>query len=69
MIQPTLCPICRKPAMESSKLPFCSERCRWIDFFRWSEGRYAITEQLSEELNLELQNRLMDEDAESENFD
>ncbi len=49
MIQPILCPICKKPAVEASKSPFCSERCRKIDFFRWWDGRYAITEPLSGE--------------------
>lgn len=27
--------------------PFCSDRCRKIDFFRWWDGRYAISEPLS----------------------
>lgn len=42
MIQPTLCPICQKPATDPSKTPFCTDRCRKIDFFRWWDGRYAI---------------------------
>ena len=69
MNKPVLCPICLKPATDPSKLPFCTERCRRIDFFRWWEGSYAINVDLSEESNLELQNRLMDSDAESEQFD
>jgi endogenous inhibitor of DNA gyrase (YacG/DUF329 family) len=28
-------------------IPFCSDRCKSIDLLRWSEGRYAIVEQLS----------------------
>jgi endogenous inhibitor of DNA gyrase (YacG/DUF329 family) len=44
MIQPILCPICQKPATDLSKTPFCTERCRKIDFFRWWDGRYAITQ-------------------------
>ena len=35
------CPICGKPATESSK-PFCSERCRDVDLNRWLSGSYAI---------------------------
>ncbi len=30
-----------------SSLPFCSERCRKIDLFRWFDGRYAIVDELS----------------------
>lgn len=51
MIRPLTCPICQKPlppqaATESKHFPFCSARCRQIDFFRWSEGKYAIVESL-----------------------
>lgn len=35
------CPICGKPATETSK-PFCSERCRDVDLNRWLSGSYAI---------------------------
>ena len=52
------CPICDNPvpapdarepdAKESGAnaafLPFCSERCRNVDLYRWSQGRYAIVE-------------------------
>ena len=69
MNNPVLCPICLTPATDPSKSPFCTERCRRIDFFRWWEGSYAIKEELSEESILELQNRLMDSDAESEYVD
>lgn len=33
----------------AGSLPFCSERCRKIDLFRWFDGRYAIVEKLTEE--------------------
>lgn len=51
MIRPQTCPICEKelPAnitAESSQFPFCSQRCREIDLFRWAEGRYEIVEPL-----------------------
>jgi endogenous inhibitor of DNA gyrase (YacG/DUF329 family) len=35
------CPICGKPATETSK-PFCSERCRDVDLNRWLSGSYVI---------------------------
>jgi endogenous inhibitor of DNA gyrase (YacG/DUF329 family) len=44
MPQPIHCPICHKPAEDSRSLPFCSDRCRKVDFIRWWDGRYAITE-------------------------
>ena len=37
-----------RPQLASSA-PFCSERCRKIDLFRWFDGRYAIVEALTEE--------------------
>jgi len=46
MNKPVLCPICLKPATDPAKSPFCTERCRKIDFFRWWEGRYAINQPL-----------------------
>jgi endogenous inhibitor of DNA gyrase (YacG/DUF329 family) len=35
------CPICGKPATETSK-PFCSERCRDVDLNRWLSDSYRI---------------------------
>jgi uncharacterized protein len=35
------CPICGKPATESSR-PFCSERCRDVDLNRWLSNGYTI---------------------------
>ena len=39
------CPNCRKPArwsVANRYRPFCSERCRLIDFGEWAEERYRI---------------------------
>lgn len=52
MIKLPQCPICHKTitaeiARESGCLPFCSERCRNVDLFRWFGGKYAIEEPLS----------------------
>ncbi len=51
MISPQTCPICERalPPNASSALasfPFCSERCRNVDLWRWFEGHYAIVESL-----------------------
>lgn len=52
MIRPPSCPICDKPlslddAERKRFFPFCSVRCRQVDFFRWIDGRYAIVEPLT----------------------
>lgn len=51
MVRPMTCPICGKPVPTpadpaESTVPFCSARCRSIDFCRWNDGRYAIVEPL-----------------------
>ena len=43
------CPVCGKKlpddASETLKpYPFCSSRCRLVDFYRWTEGHYQIVE-------------------------
>ena len=48
------CPICDSElsataATESQYFPFCTERCRNVDLLRWSDGKYAIVEPLSQE--------------------
>lgn len=55
MIRPISCPICKKPLggispAENRYAPFCSERCRQVDFFRWSDGKYKIVEQIDPNL-------------------
>ncbi|MBT4865473.1 MAG: DNA gyrase inhibitor YacG [Planctomycetaceae bacterium] len=53
MIRRQTCGVCEKdlPADAAAQefFPFCSERCRNVDLFRWTEGRYAIVEPLDEE--------------------
>lgn len=49
MITPHCCPVCDKPVtktdpVQESHFPFCSDRCRKVDFHRWYDGRYAIVE-------------------------
>ena len=63
MIHPILCPICQKTATDPSKSPFCSERCRKIDFFRWWDGRYAIAEPVAFDPDANLDS-LLDDEAE-----
>lgn len=39
------CPTCRKPvrwALVNKHRPFCSERCRMIDFGGWANETYRI---------------------------
>jgi len=55
MITPQTCPICDKElppnsATELKSFPFCTKRCQQIDFTRWSDGRYAIVEDLMQAL-------------------
>ena len=42
------CPRCRGPSVYGSSnrfRPFCSERCKAIDFGAWSSENYALHEQ------------------------
>jgi endogenous inhibitor of DNA gyrase (YacG/DUF329 family) len=60
MIRPSSCPICKKPVpapIEETPnwFPFCSERCRQVDLYRWCEGKYAIVEPLSPERMAEIE--------------
>ncbi len=53
MIKPLTCPICDKPlppqmTQDSGVFPFCSPRCKNVDLFRWSDGKYAIVEDLAQ---------------------
>lgn len=55
MIRPQSCPICEKvlaiqSAAKSEFFPFCSLRCRQVDLYRWSEGKYAIAEPVDPEM-------------------
>ncbi len=40
------CPVCGKPAPAprsvNPALPFCSERCKLIDFGSWANEEYAV---------------------------
>lgn len=54
MIKPHCCPVCDKQMqgtpISQSQFPFCSDRCRQIDLYRWSEGKYAIVQDLDPEV-------------------
>lgn len=48
------CPTCRKPVKWSSEnryRPFCSERCRLIDFGAWADERYKIPGEQFEDIS------------------
>jgi endogenous inhibitor of DNA gyrase (YacG/DUF329 family) len=38
------CPTCNKPAewQDNPHRPFCSERCKLIDFGRWANEEYRV---------------------------
>ena len=71
MIRRQSCPICDKelPADAAANVdsyPFCTNRCRQVDLLRWSDGKYAIVENLDPavaELYRELQNGEIDENS------
>ena len=47
------CPTCRKPApwtLGNKYRPFCSERCRLIDFGEWADERRRIPGQPLEDV-------------------
>jgi endogenous inhibitor of DNA gyrase (YacG/DUF329 family) len=50
VIRAYTCPICNAElppgATESRWFPFCGERCRNVDLYRWGRGKYAIVEPL-----------------------
>lgn len=54
MIRSPNCPICQKElppeAITGSPFfPFCSKRCQQIDLLRWTQGEYAIVEDMTPE--------------------
>ncbi len=54
MIRPQTCPICEKElaadaGLNSPLFPFCSQRCKDVDLYRWGEGKYQIVEPLKPE--------------------
>jgi endogenous inhibitor of DNA gyrase (YacG/DUF329 family) len=54
MIRRMTCPICEKElplAIDSNAalFPFCSQRCKQADLYRWLSGEYAVVEELSPE--------------------
>jgi hypothetical protein len=41
------CPTCRKPVeavkeRRTKDFPFCSERCRLVDLYKWLSGAYVV---------------------------
>ena len=65
MIKPLTCPVCHKVlppqvSQDSCVFPFCSVRCKSIDLFRWTDGKYAIVEDLAQRPDL-LQQIMEDE--------
>lgn len=51
MIRPLRCPVCEREIppngeVAESLFPFCSDRCRSIDLYRWFDGRYKVVEDI-----------------------
>jgi uncharacterized protein len=63
MIPQITCPICLKPAIDPHTTPFCSNRCRKIDFYRWWDGRYAIRESVDLDLDPETGEMLQNQEG------
>lgn len=38
-----ICPCCKKKVTDQSNLPFCSSRCKLIDFGAWATESYKIS--------------------------
>ena len=58
MISPVRCPVCDKAVTETdpkvnAAFPFCSQRCRDIDFNRWCNEEHKIVDSLTPEQLLE----------------
>jgi endogenous inhibitor of DNA gyrase (YacG/DUF329 family) len=53
MIRAQTCPICEKDLVAVGAppefFPFCSQRCREVDLYRWSLGKYAVVESIDPE--------------------
>lgn len=55
MIRPHRCPVCEREfepdgADAEALFPFCSDRCRKVDLFRWWDGRYKIVEDIDPQM-------------------
>lgn len=67
MIRKHSCPICEKDfdaraADPDSYYPFCSDRCKKVDFFRWWDGRYTVVQDITDESMIE---NLLEENPEA----
>jgi endogenous inhibitor of DNA gyrase (YacG/DUF329 family) len=47
-----ICPVCRKKTTweENPWRPFCSERCKLVDFGKWVTEEYKVAETRKEEV-------------------
>lgn len=57
MARQSLCPVCKKEVHSragQAPFPFCSFRCRSVDFGRWAGGEYRLSDQNRDEQEDEL---------------
>lgn len=50
-LSPNTCPVCGARLAEGAGpedrlFPFCSDRCKQVDLYRWRQGKYAIVQPL-----------------------
>jgi uncharacterized protein len=49
-VDPLRCPICKKEVLKDAPaFPFCSQRCRLVDLGNWLDGKYALTDDDSQD--------------------
>ncbi|MBC7909986.1 MAG: DNA gyrase inhibitor YacG [Pyrinomonadaceae bacterium] len=61
------CPNCDKPVtwQDNPNRPFCSERCKLIDFGKWADEEYRVSTQIrpEEESGTEFESHASSDDA------
>jgi len=62
------CPTCGRPAerQDNPWRPFCSERCKLIDFDKWTSEEYRVPGQTINPAEMPVPSAARDEDNESE---
>jgi endogenous inhibitor of DNA gyrase (YacG/DUF329 family) len=62
------CPICAKPVelKDNPYRPFCSERCKLIDFGNWADGNYRVPSQVERPSVEELEGQVSQDGAEQQ---
>jgi len=62
------CPVCQKPSAAravNAAFPFCSERCKLVDLWRWLGQEYRIPAERSSELETPPDKSARDDDRDA----